>query len=240
MTATNSIGTRSATSNLTGTVLSTLPANTAVPLLAGSTTVGRTLQASTGSWTGIGDTFSYRWGLCNAQGSNCVSITGATGPSYSLTQADLGSAVHVTVTATNQYGSAAASSAGSVVTAMLVQTASFNAVLRTNQEVTRPTRTSGRAAGHFTAKLVGKTLTWTLSFSALSGRPTVVTLNRGARGANGVAFKSLCRECASPLRGSLTLTASQLDALMLGATYVNIHTARNTAGEIRGQVNRLG
>jgi hypothetical protein len=36
----------------------------------------------------------------------------------------------------------------------------------------------------------------------------------------------------------LTLTASQRDAMLPGGTYVNIHTAKNTRGEIRGQISR--
>ena len=36
--------------------------------------------------------------------------------------------------------------------------------------------------------------------------------------------------------GSGTLTAANRDALLLGRTYINIHTANNGSGEIRGQV----
>ena len=43
--------------------------------------------------------------------------------------------------------------------------------------------------GHFTARLIGKTLTWTLTYSHLTGRPTIARLNKGVRGTNGVAFK---------------------------------------------------
>ena len=52
-------------------------------------------------------------------------------------------------------------------------TAKFNAVLRSDQEVIRPNGVSSRAAGHFTAKVTGKTLTWTLTFAHLINRPTV-------------------------------------------------------------------
>ena len=38
--------------------------------------------------------------------------------------------------------------------------------------------------------------------------------------------------------GSATVTASQKRALLGGNTYVNIHTAKNPAGEIRGQVTK--
>ena len=111
-------------------------------------------------------------------------------------------------------------------------------MLRPAQEVTRPTGDDALAAGHFTAKVTGKTLRWTLSYPHLSGRATVAHLNKGVRGVNGAAFKSLCRPCSSPTHGSLTLTASQLDALLRGRAYVNVQTTRNARGEIRGQIRR--
>jgi len=112
---------------------------------------------------------------------------------------------------------------------------------RTGHEVNRPYGTSGRAAGHFSAKVTGKTLTWTLWFNHLTGRPTVTTLNKGVRHANGRAFKALCRyrSCVSPRHGTLRLTHSQLDAMMRGQAYVNIHTMKNRSGEIRGQILRV-
>ena len=115
----------------------------------------------------------------------------------------------------------------------------FGAVLTARQEVRHPNGVSARATGHFTANVTGKTLRWTLTFAHLSGRPTVTNLNKGVRGVNGTAFKTLCRGCLSPGHGSLTLTAAQLDALKRGSTYVNIHTSRNTQGEIRGQLTRV-
>jgi hypothetical protein len=56
---------------------------------------------------------------------------------------------------------------------------------------------------------------------------------------NGPAFKTLCRRCYSPAHGTSTLTSSQVDAMLRGRAYVNIHTARNSLGEIRGQISRL-
>ena len=148
-------------------------------------------------------------------------------------------ALRVNVTAKNSTGSTMATSAASVIAAKAVLIARFNAVLRPGQEVTRPKGTTTGAAGHFTAKVTGKTLRWTLTYSHLSGRPTVAHLNKGVRGANGAAFKTLCRQCLSPAHGTVTLTASQLDALLRGRAYVNIHTTRNTRGEIRGQIPRM-
>ena len=143
--------------------------------------------------------FSYQWSRCNTNGSGCASISGATGQSYGIGQADLGMALRVNVTATNATGSTKATSAASVIAARLVLTASFNAVLR-------PARRSAHPQGTMTAslpgtsprRLTGKTLSWTLTFSHLSGRPTVAHLNKGVRGTNGAAFKTLCRPCLAP------------------------------------------
>jgi CHRD domain-containing protein len=41
---------------------------------------------------------------------------------------------------------------------------------------------------------------------------------------------------ASPIKGSATLTDTQIAQLEAGKWYVNIHTAANKGGEIRGQL----
>ncbi len=242
ITATNSAGTSTTSSNLTAAVSSkaSSPVNTSLPLISGSLSVGNRLQATSGSWTGLSTNgFGYQWSRCNTNGTSCAIISGATGQSYGIGQVDLGNALRVGVTATNSNGATSAFSAASVIAARATMTVHFNAVLRKNQEVLAPSRTSSRAAGHFTARLTGKTLHWTLTFAHLSGRPTVAGLNKGLRKASGRAFKTLCRRCYSPRHGTLTLTASQRDAMVRGRTYVNLHTTRNRYGEIRGQINRV-
>ena len=66
-------------------------------------------------WTGTSITFAYQWVRCGPDGglpdgSNCPSIPGATNASYVLTAADIGQRLRVQVTATNDAGSAAATS----------------------------------------------------------------------------------------------------------------------------------
>jgi CHRD domain/Ig domain of plant-specific actin-binding protein len=242
VTATNSAGKFSTFSNLTATVVakSTSPVNTSLPVITGSLSVGNTLQASSGVWTGLStNPFAYQWSRCNADGTSCATIAGATKQSYGVGTVDVGNGLRVSVTATNAAGATSATSASSAIAARLVANAGFTAVLRAGQEVNGTHRVPSGAAGHFTAKLTGKSLRWTLTFSHLSGRPTIAGLNRGLRGASGVAFKTLCRGCISAVHGTLTLTASQTEAMLRGGTYVNIHTARNRQGEIRGQLRRV-
>ena len=220
---------------------STSPVNTGVPLISGSLHVGNTLQASTGSWTGLtSNSFRYQWSRCNSNGSSCAGISGATGQSYGIGNVDLGNALRVSVTATNSTGATNATSAFALVGTRIVSTVSFSAVLRTGQELKTPRGTSFRTAGRFTAKLNGKTLHWTLTFSHLTGRATGATMNKGTRGVDGAAFKTLCLNCISPRHGTLTLTSSQRDAILRGRSYVNIRTLRNHLGELRGQINPLG
>lgn len=240
ITATNSIGKTTAGSNLTAIVLAkaTAPVNVSLPGISGSLSVGQRLQASTGVWSGVATSgFSYQWSRCNANGTGCAAISGATGQSYGIGQADRGFALRVTVVATNSVGSTSATSAASNVRAAV--THRYAGTLRTGQEVTRPRATRPGAAGHFTASVTGKTIHWTLTFSHLTGRPVATSLNKGVRGSNGLAYRTICRQCVSAVHGSFTLTASQLSALLNGHTYVNIRTRTNPYGELRGQIARV-
>ena len=108
VTATNSSGNASATSAGVGPIaaLPTAPANTVLPAITGTTTVGQTLTTSNGTWTGTPTiTYAYQW-LRN--GAN---ISGATASTYLLVSADATTNVSVTVTATNGVGNASATAA---------------------------------------------------------------------------------------------------------------------------------
>lgn len=91
------------------------PKNTSPPAISGTVQVGSQLTATPGKWTGNPTSYAYAWNRCDAKGANCVKIAGATTSTYTVTQADVGSTLRVTVTATNKDGSTAATSAATAV-----------------------------------------------------------------------------------------------------------------------------
>jgi hypothetical protein len=110
----NDAGASSPATSGASAVVQLPPHNTAVPQVSGATTAGGTLTATQGSWSGNGPlAYGYQWQRCDASGGNCVDIAGATGSTYTLTDADVGHAIVVVVTATNTVGHDSASSAPS-------------------------------------------------------------------------------------------------------------------------------
>jgi hypothetical protein len=89
---------------------SAAPKNTERPVISGTFRVGQTLTANNGSWSGNPTSFGYRWQRCDADGSNCGDIAGATSTTYTLRTADLGFRLRVQVTARNDKGTGTASS----------------------------------------------------------------------------------------------------------------------------------
>src|SRR3954454_11973976 len=80
------------------------PPNTQPPTISGTTTVGSTLTANPGTWTGTSITFTYQWQRCDTAGANCAAITGATGSTYVLANEDADHTLRVAVTGTDATG----------------------------------------------------------------------------------------------------------------------------------------
>jgi hypothetical protein len=114
----------------------------------------------------------------------------------------------------------------------------FRTSLSAREEVPAPKNVPRRADGTFTADLDGNTLSWQLRFNRLSGAATAAHIHLGAKGKAGAVLVPLCGPCKSGMKGTARVTNTQITHISEGATYVNIHTARNPAGEIRGQVVR--
>ena len=82
-----------------------------------------------------------------------------------------------------------------------------------------------------------KKLSWKVTYSGLSGPATAAHFHGPAEaGKNGGVAVAIPNATSSPAEGSATLTDAQAADLTGGKYYVNIHTAANPGGEIRGQV----
>ena len=118
--------------------------------------------------------------------------------------------------------------------------ASVKTTLRASQERPKPKGKLGRATGTFTATITRSgtsgVIVWRLTFSKLSGRAVAAHIHSGVRGKAGPVIVPLCAPCKSGARGRATVDGSVLSVLEAGRGYVNVHTKKNPAGEIRGQV----
>lgn len=111
----------------------------------------------------------------------------------------------------------------------------FTSKLDSQSEV--PPRTS-HARGALTGELDTATgaLTYRIEYQGLLG-PVVAAHFHGPADVGQVAGPRVTiAAAASPISGAAALTPDQVAELRAGQWYVNLHTARNPAGEIRGQV----
>jgi CHRD domain len=121
------------------------------------------------------------------------------------------------------------------------ETYKFKAKLTARAEVPAPAGVPTGATGQFTATTVepktGKVkLAWKLTFSHLSGKALQAHIHLGRPGKSGNVLVTLCVPCRSGQTGKALIARSVENALEAGKTYVNVHTKKNPAGEIRGQV----
>jgi len=82
-----------------------------------------------------------------------------------------------------------------------------------------------------------KTLRYTLRYSGLSGPVKAGHFHGPAEaGKNAGVALGINNAGESPVQGSAVLTGDQAADLLAGKWYVNLHTAANPGGELRGQV----
>jgi hypothetical protein len=82
-------------------------------------------------------------------------------------------------------------------------------------------------------------LTWSIEFSGLSGSASAAHFHGPAATGTNAGVQVNIGEVSgldSPMEGSAELTAEQASMLLDEELYINIHTAANPNGEIRGQV----
>jgi hypothetical protein len=113
------------------------------------------------------------------------------------------------------------------------------AAMSTSAAVPKPkgaTHARGSFTGTYVTTKSGATLKWKLSFSGLTGPALQAHIHLGKKGVAGNVIVPLCAPCHNGQRGTAKLTKSVVKALVAGKTYANVHTKKNPAGEIRGQI----
>lgn len=97
--------------------------------------------------------------------------------------------------------------------------------------------TNARATGFFMLQKHNGKLSFNIVADGLSGPITGIHLHRATAGSNGAVVEDLTSYVSgNRITGSVD-PANYLNALMNDSIYVNIHTAANPNGEIRGQLN---
>ena len=122
---------------------------------------------------------------------------------------------------------------------------SYKATLSGSTEVP-PTTSSGKGTATVTYDAATKKVTWQGDFSGLSGPATAAHIHGpGEAGKNAGVLLPLSQKdvpFTSPFTGSATLpddkAAALETALSSGQAYVNVHTAANPGGELRGQLGK--
>ena len=104
----------------------------------------------------------------------------------------------------------------------------------TGQEEVPPLSVSGSGSGSFRVAEDG-TVTGSVTTKDVAG--TMAHIHRGAKGANGPVIVPLDKSGDTySVPAGRKLTAEQLKDLKAGNLYVNVHTAKNKGGEVRGQL----
>jgi hypothetical protein len=113
----------------------------------------------------------------------------------------------------------------------------FKASLDGKSEVP-PNDSKGTGTVTATYDTDSKKLTWKGSYKDLSGDATAAHFHGPAEPGKNAGVLVPIAPATSPLEGSATLNDDQAKALMAGEVYVNVHTAANKGGEIRGQLTK--
>ena len=133
---------------------------------------------------------------------------------------------------------------GSVAAIALIASSAAFAQVKMKADITGaqevpPTTTQGKGSADVSFDPATKKLSWTINYSGLSGPATAAHFHGPAEaGKNAGVAVPIPNQASSPVKGEATLNDNQAADLQAGRYYINIHTAANPGGEIRGQVTK--
>jgi hypothetical protein len=102
-----------------------------------------------------------------------------------------------------------------------------------------PNQSTGSGTVTATFDTATKQLSWKGNYSGLSGPATAAHFHGPAEPGKNAGVAMAITPNTSPFSGSATLTDAQAADLLAGRWYVNIHTAANPGGEVRGQLAKM-
>jgi hypothetical protein len=123
-------------------------------------------------------------------------------------------------------------------TPALAETVNFKVDLKAANEVP-PVVGKGLGTAVVTYDTASKKLTWKITYAGLTGNATAAHFHGpAAADKNAPVVLPFVGNLASPIEGSATITDAQAADILAGNWYINVHTAENKPGEIRGQVKK--
>jgi CHRD domain-containing protein len=117
------------------------------------------------------------------------------------------------------------------------ETVALKADLKASNEVP-PNNSTATGQAEATFDTTSRNLTWTVTYSGLSGPAAGAHFHGPGEAGKNAGIVLPFPNPSSPIKGSQTLTEAQAADLLAGKWYVNVHTATNPGGEIRGQMQK--
>lgn len=110
----------------------------------------------------------------------------------------------------------------------------------TAQAEVPPNPSQARGAAELSLDTQSRNLAWTIHFAGMSAPLSAAHFHGPATTAGnaGILVPIDAGKGQSPLTGFATLTQPQIDEVLAGRWYINLHTRTYPGGEIRGQVLR--
>lgn len=109
------------------------------------------------------------------------------------------------------------------------------------EEESHVVKSAAKGVGEMTLERATMQLSWTISFENMTSRATAAHVHgpQTPGGNAGVLFPLASGSVTSPIKGSVILNEGQLEYILTGRAYVNIHTEKYPDGELRAQIMRV-